>query len=197
MQAHDRKRATCGPRERARRALRDRYLPFVLGECDNTEDSAFRQPPPPYALRQGGPDGALAGRSVLLTYSSDFGAAHLYPCELRTVVPYTYTHVKRTLGRATWCGYLHGSRVAAPSPALFASTSASTALIGAAHTRAGRRSNVRRRRLVPPAGARARRYVFKCRREISLRRSLFILEAVKAITPRITNVYVEQSRIGG
>ncbi|GBP56929.1 hypothetical protein EVAR_33986_1 [Eumeta japonica] len=27
----------------------------------------------------------------LLTYSSDFGAARLDPCELRTVVPYTYT----------------------------------------------------------------------------------------------------------
>ncbi|GBP70525.1 hypothetical protein EVAR_61440_1 [Eumeta japonica] len=38
----------------------------------------------------------------LLTYSFDFGAARLDPCELRTVVPYTYMHVKRTLGRATW-----------------------------------------------------------------------------------------------
>ncbi|GBP87435.1 hypothetical protein EVAR_60697_1 [Eumeta japonica] len=35
----------------------------------------------------------------LLTYSSDFGAARLDPCEIRTVVP--YIHVKRTLGRAT------------------------------------------------------------------------------------------------
>ncbi|GBP97711.1 hypothetical protein EVAR_101202_1 [Eumeta japonica] len=27
----------------------------------------------------------------MLTYSSDFGAARLDPCELRTIVPYTYT----------------------------------------------------------------------------------------------------------
>ncbi|GBP77014.1 hypothetical protein EVAR_49575_1 [Eumeta japonica] len=30
-------------------------------------------------------------RTALLTYSSNFGAARLDPCELRTVVPYTYT----------------------------------------------------------------------------------------------------------
>ncbi|GBP71986.1 hypothetical protein EVAR_45301_1 [Eumeta japonica] len=32
----------------------------------------------------------------LLTYSSDFGAARLDPCELRTVVPYTYTLSERS-----------------------------------------------------------------------------------------------------
>ncbi|GBP31414.1 hypothetical protein EVAR_17903_1 [Eumeta japonica] len=32
----------------------------------------------------------------LLTYSSDFGAAHLDPCENRTVVPYTYTLRERS-----------------------------------------------------------------------------------------------------
>ncbi|GBP34667.1 hypothetical protein EVAR_31536_1 [Eumeta japonica] len=34
--------------------------------------------------------------STLLTYSSDFGAARLDPCELRTVVPYTYTLCERS-----------------------------------------------------------------------------------------------------
>ncbi|GBP21479.1 hypothetical protein EVAR_12080_1 [Eumeta japonica] len=33
---------------------------------------------------------------LLLTYSSDFGAARLDPCELRTVVPYTYTLSERS-----------------------------------------------------------------------------------------------------
>ncbi|GBP28500.1 hypothetical protein EVAR_22963_1 [Eumeta japonica] len=33
---------------------------------------------------------------ALLTYSSDFGAARLDPCELRTVLPYTYTLSERS-----------------------------------------------------------------------------------------------------
>ncbi|GBP42020.1 hypothetical protein EVAR_95019_1 [Eumeta japonica] len=32
----------------------------------------------------------------MLTYSSDFGAARLDPCELYTVVPYTYTLSERS-----------------------------------------------------------------------------------------------------
>ncbi|GBP57054.1 hypothetical protein EVAR_45810_1 [Eumeta japonica] len=39
----------------------------------------------------------------LLTYSSDFGAAPLDPCELRTAVPYTYTLSERS-------AELHGRR---------------------------------------------------------------------------------------
>ncbi|GBP56391.1 hypothetical protein EVAR_32261_1 [Eumeta japonica] len=36
------------------------------------------------------------GAYALLTYSSDFGAARLDLCELRTVVPYTYTSSERS-----------------------------------------------------------------------------------------------------
>ncbi|GBP62172.1 hypothetical protein EVAR_40623_1 [Eumeta japonica] len=38
----------------------------------------------------------IATAAMLLTYSSDFGAARLGPCELRTVVPYTYTSSERS-----------------------------------------------------------------------------------------------------
>ncbi|GBP77359.1 hypothetical protein EVAR_40012_1 [Eumeta japonica] len=37
-----------------------------------------------------------SGTAVLFTYSSDFGAARLDPCELRKVVPYTYTLSERS-----------------------------------------------------------------------------------------------------
>ncbi|GBP63788.1 hypothetical protein EVAR_44889_1 [Eumeta japonica] len=40
---------------------------------------------------------------ALLTHSSDFRAARLNPCELRTVVPYTYTLSERS-------AELHGRR---------------------------------------------------------------------------------------
>ncbi|GBP04267.1 hypothetical protein EVAR_73415_1 [Eumeta japonica] len=40
---------------------------------------------------------------ALLTYSSDFGAARLDPCELRTAVPYTHTLSERS-------AELHGRR---------------------------------------------------------------------------------------
>ncbi|GBP91699.1 hypothetical protein EVAR_66460_1 [Eumeta japonica] len=48
------------------------------------------------------------GAHALLTYSSDFEAARLDPCELRTVKPYTL-HVKQTLGRDTCVASAHGS----------------------------------------------------------------------------------------
>ncbi|GBP75956.1 hypothetical protein EVAR_54609_1 [Eumeta japonica] len=43
----------------------------------------------------------LLYKHTLLTYSSDFGAPRLDPCELRTVVPYTYTLSERSAG-VTW-----------------------------------------------------------------------------------------------
>ncbi|GBP51648.1 hypothetical protein EVAR_96244_1 [Eumeta japonica] len=36
------------------------------------------------------------GAHAVLTYSFDFGAARLDPCELRTVIPYTYTLSERS-----------------------------------------------------------------------------------------------------
>ncbi|GBP93697.1 PiggyBac transposable element-derived protein 4 [Eumeta japonica] len=55
-----------------------------------------------YNKNMGGVD--LMDQRKLLTYSSDFGAARLDPCELRTVVPYTYTLSERS-------AELHGVRL--------------------------------------------------------------------------------------
>ncbi|GBP30994.1 hypothetical protein EVAR_81892_1 [Eumeta japonica] len=70
----------------------DRTLnPFTQAKCD----SDCQLSTSPVALTHGA-DRIARSRRHLLTYSSDFGAARFDPCELRTVVPYTYTLSERS-----------------------------------------------------------------------------------------------------